>query len=137
MLIILITLSLHSSALYAEPKNTAELALTELNLEVAAAEDRGDRKWLENVLAPEMSFRRASGAIVGRAQFLDDVKSRAPSKTRIESIHFYGKDRAVVTCIVTLKVNGQDTDFHNVRLFIRDGANWKILGWANERSNNE
>jgi hypothetical protein len=110
-----------------------ESDLKRINLEIAAAEDRGDQEWLASVLAPELAFRRASGVVVGREKFLSDVKARGPSKTEIESIKILGKDRAIVTAIVTLKMDGQDTAFHNVRLFIRQETGWKVLGWANER----
>lgn len=108
-------------------------ALRKLNMEIAAAEDRGDHQWLANILASELAFRRANGVVVGKAQFISDVKARKESKTEVESITFYGKDRAVVTCIVTLKIDGKDVAFHNVRLFIREETGWKLLGWANER----
>jgi hypothetical protein len=39
-------------------------------------------------------------------------------------------DRAVVACVVTQ--NGRD--FHNLRLFVRRGGEWKLLGWANQPS---
>ena len=132
---ILITLSvssLFSYNLHAASTTDDEAVLKKLNIEIAAAEDRGDRKWLEDILAQEFAFRRANAKVVGREQFLKDVKSRAPSKTNIESVKLYG-DRAVVTCIVTIKIDDQDADFHNVRLFVREGTGWKLLGWANER----
>ncbi len=127
-------LNLFATTFQVQAATSDEEILKNLNIEIAAAEDRGDRKWLENILAPELSFRRASGKIVGREQFLKDVKSRPSSVTRIESIKFYGRDRAVVTAIVNLKIDGKDAAFHNVRLFVRDGATWKLLGWANETS---
>jgi hypothetical protein len=129
----LIGIFIWSSHLFGEAINSDELALENLNAQITAAEDRGDQKWLESVLASELAFRRANGVLVGRQQFLADVKSREPSKTTIESIKIYGDTRAVVTCVVTIKINGQDTEFHNIRLFIREGKSWKLLGWANER----
>ena len=109
-----------------------EAVLRKLNIDIGLAEDKGDRKGLENLLAQELAFRRANGKVVNRNEFLKDVKSRAATKVNIESIKLYG-DRAIVTCIVTLKVDGQDVEFHNIRLFIREGSTWKLLGWANER----
>lgn len=112
--------------------STDESVLKKLNLEIAQAEDRGDAKWLEGVLSQELSFRRANGKVVNRAQFLLDVKPRSASQTRIESVHLFG-ERAVVTCIVTLTIDGKEAEFHNVRLFVRESGAWKLLGWANER----
>lgn len=122
-----------SHPLYAATIAEDEAALRKLNTEIAAAEDRGDSGWLASILASKLSFRRANGLIVDREQFLSEVKARAPGKIDIESITIHGRNRAVVTCIVTLKVDGQDTAFHNVRLFIREASGWKLLGWANER----
>ena len=39
-------------------------------------------------------------------------------------------DRAVVACVV----RQNETDYHNIRLFFRDGYEWKLLGWANEEA---
>lgn len=131
--LILATILFSSLNLFADTSAADEAALKKINMDIAVAEDKGDRKALESILAPELAFRRANGMVVGREQFLKDVKPRALSKTDIESIQFYGKDRAIVACVVTIKVDGQDTKFHNLRMFIRDGTSWKLLGWANER----
>lgn len=131
--IALITLLLLSISIFAESKVDEKSILKKLNLEIAAAEDRGDQQWLRSILAPELSFRRANGTVVGKEQFLKDIKPRGASKTEIESVEIYGKDRAIVTCVVILKIDGQDASFHNLRLFIREESGWKLLGWANER----
>jgi len=104
----------------AEAATNDEQALAKLNIEIASAEDRGDIVWLESILAPELVFRRANGVVVGRQQFLENVSPRSKSKTRIESIILHGRDRAVVTCIVTVKIGGVDSEFHNIRMFIRE-----------------
>ena len=67
--------------------------------------------------------------IVDRKEFLDAVASGSDRDTEVESIHLYG-DRAVVTCIVTMKPGGER--YHNLRLFVRREGGWKLLGWANE-----
>jgi len=131
--LVFFALLISSLNLFAETMTSDELALTRLSAEITAAEDRGDRKWLEGILAQELAFRRANGVVVGKERFLKDVKPRDSSKTDIESIKLYGKNRAVVTCIVAMKIDGQDAEFHNVRMFIREGKDWKLLGWANER----
>ena len=106
-------------------------ALIECNIEIGAAESRGDRAWLEGALAMKLALQRANEArtIVDCKEFLEAVASGPDRVTQIKSIHLYG-DRAVVTCIVTMKPEGQR--YHNLRLFIRREGKWKLLGWANE-----
>jgi hypothetical protein len=108
-------------------------ALRELNVKIGIAESEGDREFLSSVLAPVLAFRRASGAVVDRATFLDAVKQGARRETAIESIDLLGSDRAVVTCMVSLVEGDRTKQFHNVRLFVRSSEDaWKLLGWANE-----
>lgn len=106
-------------------------ALNALNIEIGAAETRGDRDWLHGALATKLAFQRANEArtIVDREEFLMGVASSSDRDTQVESIHLYG-DRAVVTCMVTLKTTGER--YHNLRLFVRRKEGWKLLGWANE-----
>ena len=66
-----------------------------------------------------------------REEFLEKVKRSDPRETEVESIAFYG-NRAVVSCIVTLKSASGDKRFHNLRLFVYHERKWKLLGWANE-----
>lgn len=133
ILITILTLFFLSSISYAESITNDEVILRKLNIEITTAEDKGDSQRLENILASQISFRRANGTVVGKEQFLKDVKPRTPTKTIVESVKFYGTDRAIVTCIVIMKIDKQDTKFHNLRIFIREGSDWKLLSWANER----
>jgi hypothetical protein len=111
---------------------TALDVLTDLNLRLGAAESKGDKQLLDDLLAPELAFRRANGQIIDRETFLKAVKPSAHRETRIESISLLGLERAIVTCIVSVK-NDPEQHFHNARLFVRStDGNWKLLGWANE-----
>jgi uncharacterized protein DUF4440 len=108
-------------------------ALEELNVEIGTAETQGNRERLAEILAPKLAFQRADGTTVDdRNEFLGKVKTGSDRKTEIESIAFYG-NRAVVSCIVTM-ASGR---YHNLRLFIKQGEDWKLLGWANERLTDE
>jgi len=107
--------------------------LRELNLRIGTAESEGDRAFLDGVLAPVLAFRRANGALVDRAAFLDGVQPSAARETEIESVELLGHDRAVVTCAVTMTTDDGPKRFHNVRLFVRSGGGpWQLLAWANE-----
>lgn len=106
-------------------------SLEQLNVEIGVAETNGDRAFLESVIAEQLAFRRASGALVDRPGYLAAVAPSEKRLTEIESIQLYG-DRAVVTCIVTLiRDDGTRPRFHNTRLFIRAASGWQVLGWAN------
>lgn len=106
-------------------------ALAQLNVAIGTAETDGDRAFLEAVLAEQLAFRRASGAVVDRAGYLAAVAPSEQRTTEVESVQLCG-DRAVVTCIVTLhRANDDLPRFHNVRLFTRTDDGWKLLGWAN------
>ena len=110
---------------------TDDLAvLAQLNVDIGAAETRGDRAFLDSVIAEQFAFRRASGAVVDRPGYLAAVAESEPRLTEIESIQLYG-DRAVVTCVVTLDRDGERPRFHNTRLLIRAATGWQVLGWAN------
>ncbi len=107
-----------------------EQILRELNIEVAAAEDRGDRTWLSKILAPRLAFQRADAqkTVDDSDAYLQKVAPSGPRQTRVvEPIDICG-DRAIVKCVVT--TGGRD--FHNIRLFVRRDGGWKLLGWANE-----
>lgn len=109
--------------------------LREINERIGAAENRGDeeaRRWLDSVLAPALAFRRANEVIDDRSAFLDKVKPGAPRTTVVDSIEIVGKYRAIVRVTVTLHSAEPPPRYSNLRLFVRDGGEWKLLGWANE-----
>lgn len=110
-----------------------EAVLRELNVRIAAAESAGDREFLDGVLAPVLAFRRANGAFVDRAGYLDAVRPSAPRETEIDTVTVLPPGRAVVTCTVTMGDGAERKRFHNARVFVRsaDGA-WLLLAWANE-----
>ena len=111
-----------------------ERALRELNTRIGEAESAGDAGFLADVLASRLGFRRASGLCVDRDEFLRAVSSSATRETKIENVQLFGRDRAIVSCVVT-QTDGSGTPrrYHNLRLFVRDRfGQWKLLGWANE-----
>jgi hypothetical protein len=102
--------------------------ITELigrNEKINKAENDGDVKELGKYVASELAFQRRGGTIVNRDTFLNP--NAGDRKIEIESVHVYG-NRAVVTCVVT--ASGLVT--HNIRLFVKEGGEWRVLGWANE-----
>jgi hypothetical protein len=110
-----------------------EQTLRDLNRRIGDAEAAGDIGFLADVLASRLAFRRANGVCVDRDGFLKAVANSAKRDTEIESVEVFGRDRAVVSCIVTLTDGPTVKRFHNLRLFVRDHCSqWKLLGWANE-----
>lgn len=106
--------------------------LEELNIEIGNKETDGDVEWLGTVIAPVLAFQRANKITFDdRSKFLEKVKPGPGRVTRIESINIYG-DRAIVNCIVTLDPETDPKQFHNLRLFVKQDGQWKLLGWANE-----
>jgi hypothetical protein len=104
--------------------------LRELNLQIATAESNGDREWLASILAPHLAFQRADKmtTVDDQNAFLWKVKAGGPKTTDIlDLIQLFG-NRAIVQCIVTVG----EQKFHNLRLWVRRGGEWKLLGWANE-----
>lgn len=104
-----------------------------LNAKISQAEADGDKVFLDSILAPMLVFRRTDGTIVDRTAFLANVKPSAKRSVEIESISFFGRYRALVTCVVTMEVNGIAKRFHNLRLFMRgEDISWELMAWANE-----
>ena len=104
--------------------------LRELNERIGQAENDGKRAWLADILAPRLAFQRADDAqtVDDRDSFLQKVKPGGTRATHvIEPIQFFG-NRAIVQCIVSVG----NQKYHNLRLFVRRGGDWKLLAWANE-----
>jgi Domain of unknown function (DUF4440) len=109
-----------------------EADLRRINLRIGAAESEGDTDWLERVIAPQLGFRRVNGTYNSRSDFLASLALGPKRETEIQKIELYG-DRAVVSCTVTVTSDRSVDHYHNLRLFVRDGGEWKLLGWANQR----
>jgi hypothetical protein len=110
--------------------------LRDLNVDIGAAETRGDKAFFEDLLAPAFAMLRAKDyKIDDRTAFISAVKESAERQTSVGSITFFEANRALVVCTVTMETPDGEGRFHNVRLFIRPSAkrNWQLLAWANER----
>jgi Domain of unknown function (DUF4440) len=101
-------------------------ALIRLNEAINTAENAGDMAALGDMIASRLTFRRRDGTVVDRETFLAVAKP-GQRRLRIESIQLHGA-RAVVACMVT----DAGTATHNLRLFVKEGGDWKLWAWANE-----
>jgi hypothetical protein len=77
-----------------------------VNLEVSAAEDRGDVDTLDRHIAPTLAFRRANGDLDNKEAFLQKVEPSGPGEISIQSIALLRRNRALVTCVVCMLVMG-------------------------------
>jgi hypothetical protein len=109
--------------------------LTTLNVQIGETESAGDpaaHAWFEGLLAPKLAFRRADlKTFDDRTEFIRKVAPNDPRETLVQSVDVDG-NAAFVKCIVTVKSSNGDKSYRNLRLFVRDGGKWKLLGWANE-----
>lgn len=109
--------------------------LTLLNIRIGEEETKGgheSRRWLEDLIAPKLAFRRADQkTYINRDEFLSAVGPSAGRDTEVRSVTVLGK-RAIVECVVKMKSPDSENVYSNLRLFVREDSGWKILGWANE-----
>ena len=73
---------------------TDDLAvLAQLNVEIGVAETNGDRAFLDGILAEQLAFRRASGAVVDRpavfVAFDDGLGDRGRRKDEVMLWRFW------------------------------------------------
>jgi hypothetical protein len=116
-----------------------EDALVKLNHDIAAQETAGERKWFEDLLAPQFAMRRASLEYATGEEFLAKVAASAERRTdNIVIAHSTGRT-SVVTCTVQMRQADKTwAAYNNVRLFTRDSPDqpWQLLAWANESAGN-
>jgi hypothetical protein len=109
--------------------------LEKLNIEIGRQESAGDdaaQAWLQGRLAHKLAFRRADlKTFDDRADFIRKIAPGDPRDTAVQSIDVIGSG-AFVNCIVTVKTAAGPKQYRNLRLFVRDAGDWKLLGWANE-----
>jgi hypothetical protein len=96
---------------------------------------------LDKVLHRNLIFRRASGAVVDKEKYLEDLKNRAVTYDVNESsfikvrVH---EDIALVDLV--LGASGKKSDgsswqgvYRNTRVFISEDGSWKMITWFNTR----
>jgi hypothetical protein len=117
--------------------DTPENTLTLLNQQLSEAEQKGDKSFFEKHLADTLIFRRASGKIVGKKDFLAALKPNnydynVPSDMQI-NVADDGLT-AAVSLIISAKIKDPQTEgqWRNIRLFQKNNDVWQITGWYNE-----
>ena len=95
--------------------------------------------FFDELLADTSLFRRAKGTIEDKRHYLDDLTSVAKNsyerlETVVEKVTLDGNS-GVVNVLVIAKRKNMDRAavFQNVRVFSRQGENWKLIMWVNTR----
>ena len=101
-------------------------ALIQRNKEINIAENNGDLEQLRGMVAEKLAFQKRDASIVDKEAFLS-IPKPGNRVIQVESVHVQG-NRAVVECVVT----DAGASTHNIRLFVKVGGQWLLLGWANE-----
>lgn len=120
---------------------TSDNILYELARRMGEAEKGRDDEFFKGLLADNLTFRRASGAIVDKETFLTDLRNPGNTYEKLES-----KDIAVQVyegiALVTLLVHASGTRegkpfdgvFRNIRIFLREPGKtpeWQLHSWFN------
>ena len=114
-------------------------ALKRLNEEIGRKEQAGEVLFFDTLLADNFLFRRASGAIVDKQHYLNGLMSVTENPfeqldTIVETITL-DEDSAVADVLVIAKRKNMEraAAFRNVRVFRREGENWKFVIWTNTK----
>jgi hypothetical protein len=111
-----------------------EKTLRALNAAIGDAERGGDTAFFQRVLADDLIFRRASGAVVTKQQFLYDLEPNAfvVMRDEVVDVQVYD-DSVVVTVRVTAQRPGDQTpqDYLNIRRFVNRRGEWQMQAWLN------
>lgn len=118
--------------------------LLETARQMGEAELRRDETVLRRILDEGLSFRRASGQIVGREEFLTDLRAPGNSFDCLESdvveVTVFENTAIVVLVVRARGTRGGDHfegRYRNIRLFIRDPevneGVWRCAMWLNTR----
>lgn len=115
-----------------------EKELIEINLKIGEAEKARDEAFLKRVLADDLIFRRASGQVVNKTEYLTDLQNSANTydyliSEDVKPMLYEGI--AVVSLRVKAGIKrGTSTfegNFRNIRLFLRRNERWQCVIWFN------
>lgn len=108
-----------------------------LNEAIAVKEQQRDGKakeWFATLLSDQLVFRRANGVVVDKHEFLKSLEQMNPFTSRQTgniTVTMLG-EKALVTLIVrTTKADGVENRYRNIRLFSKQGSDWRLELWYN------
>ena len=118
--------------------------LEQLNIRIGDAELRRDELFLRNILAPELVFRRASGKIVTKSDYLAELVKPENTYEYLESENVkvaVNGENALVSLLVRAKGRRGETEFEgefqNLRVFVKQAEKWCCVVWFNTRVTHE
>lgn len=110
-----------------------------LNLRIGKAEKDKDYEFLNAVLADNLVFRRASGAVVDKYNYLKELSGKIYEKLEVqveEPVYSADKKSAFVNLKVIAQMQGEEqaANYRNERLFHLDQqGKWKMVAWMNHK----
>ncbi len=122
-------------------KETDEICrLIGLNVLIGEAELNRDEKFLGDVLADDLVFRRANGTIVTKMEYLEELIKPENTYEYLYSENIKARindDTALVSLNVRTKGKRGEKEFEekfrNLRVFVRGDKNWLCMIWHNTR----
>lgn len=115
-----------------------EAGFIDLNRKIGEAEFTRDDAFLRGVLSDELVFKRASGAIVTKEEYLTELKKPENTYEYLfsEDIRVTASgNAALVSLLVYAKGRRGEKEFsgvfRNQRVFVRKEGNWQCSLWVN------
>jgi hypothetical protein len=119
-----------------EHPNSSDLKkrLIEMNVKIREAEKTRDEAFLKTILADDLTFRRASGKIVNKNEYLTDLQDSANTfeyliSEDVKPAMYEG------VAVVSLRVRAKgkrmtgafEGTYRNIRLFLRKNEEWQCV----------
>ena len=128
-----------SVSLHAQEAATSPVANELLSLEKARVDTlvKGDLPGLEKFFASDLSYVHSSGALEGRTEFLDKLRTGERKYVSMEhdpgvAVRAYG-DVAILTgsTKVQVLIKGQTQNLHLrfTEAWLRHGKQWQVVAW--------
>jgi 4-carboxymuconolactone decarboxylase len=125
--------------------NVPEAELIRLNEEIGEKESLGDRGYFESLLGDNLVFRRASGVIQHKAEYLQGLERVRTNpyellETVVESVYVDvadGQESAVVNLRVRAKRKSDNhiAEYENIRVFGKRPHTdaWRLISWTSTK----
>jgi hypothetical protein len=116
------------------------VTLHELNVRIGAAERAHDEAFLDEVMHPDLAFRRADSSIVGKTNYLAGVAARELTLMESDVVAVMdGQHSSVATVLVDAAGTSSGAAFsgrfHNTRVFVPGGKHgFQCILWINVRA---